>query len=155
MVYYVRFLKLPKADKLGNSTVVTAVITVTTDLGESFFNGDITLVASLHPEGSESVLVQKNLRWRGQNRVLDVELRMRSEDVEFPVRLHVGAKGCGALDDIHLAQLPEVVSIWSGIFDPSGSSYATHNVQRRFAFSRGAPLLIWEESQESIARHIW
>jgi len=155
MVHYIRFLKLPKGIHRDGKISVRALVTITTDLGESFFNGRLTLAASIRGLDIDSVYLQRTYKWEPQKRTLDIEIPLKAKDVVWPVRLHVGRATGKALDSISPERIPAVVSIWSDYFSLSGPISGNHLVERVFELIDRSLLHVWEESTESIARHIW
>lgn len=155
MVHYIRFLKLPKVADRDGKLSVKALITIATDLGESFFNGRLTVVASIRSINLDYVYLQRTYEWESQRRVLGIELSFRAKDVVWPVRVHVGPANGEAIYSIGSERIPAVVSIWSDYFCISGPVLENRYVKRTFALDDHSLLHIWEESTESIARHIW
>ena len=152
MVHYIRFLKLPKVTERDRKLSVRALVTVTTDLGESFFNGRLTLIASIR---NDSVHLQRTYEWDPKRRTLDIELPLKAKDVVWPVQLHVGPANGKAFDSIDSTRIPAVVSVWSDNFSLSNPGLETRCVRRVFRLADSSLLHVWEESTESIARHIW
>lgn len=155
MVHYIRFLKLPKVVNRDGKLSVKALVTITTDLGESFFNGRLTVVTSIRSTDLDYVYLQRTYEWDPQRRALDIEVPLKAKDVVWPVRVHVGPANGEAIDSIGSERIPAVVSIWSDNFCISGPVLENRYVKRTFALHDRSLLYIWEESTESIARHIW
>lgn len=155
MVHYIRFLKLPKVIHRDGKSAVRALITVITDLGESFFDGRLTLAASIRSADPDSVYLQRTYEWEPQRRTLAIELNVIRNDVGGPVRLHVGTANGDPIASIGPGRIPAVVSIWSDYFSLTGPVIGSHFVERQFRLIDRSLLHIWEESTESIARHIW
>lgn len=155
MVHYIRFLKLPKVIHREGNTSIKALITITTDLGESFFDGRLTLVASIRGANLNIVYLQRTYEWNPQRRTLDIELTFKVKDVVWPVRCHVGPANGAPIVLTVSERIPAVVSIWSDYLSNSGSVLESQLVERLFELSDRSILHIWEEPTESIARHIW
>ncbi len=155
MVHYIRFLKLPRITKYKGTTSVKALVTITTDLGDSFYYGDLNLMASIRGTDPASVYVQKRLQWKAHMRALELELFMNCKHASWPVRLHVGPEDCDTADYFGSGHIPPVISMWSDRIDNSGPRDGAHFVQRSFKLHDGTLLNIWEETGETIARHIW
>jgi len=77
-MHYIRFLKLPRLLP-GTPPTLTAKITVTTDLGESFLCVDIPLKAEVWLEEGTAPLLEKDFQWKGSNGI-----RALSLDVPLP-----------------------------------------------------------------------
>lgn len=155
MVHYIRFLKLPKVIHRDGNTSIRALITITTDLGESFFNGRLTLVASIRGVDLNLVYLQRTYEWDPQRRTLGIELTVKVKDVVWPVRFHVGPANGEPIVSINPERIPAIVSIWSDYLGLPGSAHESQLVERLFELSDRSILHIWEEPTESIARHIW
>ncbi|KAI9809855.1 MAG: hypothetical protein M1825_000288 [Sarcosagium campestre] len=87
---------------------------------------------------------------------------VHSITVQDQFRVHVGIVGSGTglqPDSLCAKNLPYIVSAWSGITSsPRQSSEPSSQsamVQREFVDLQGRSLTIWEDTGESIARHIW
>ncbi|KAG9874646.1 hypothetical protein KCV05_g22610, partial [Aureobasidium melanogenum] len=64
-MHYVRFLKTPKVHVENGSVTLTAVITLTTDLGETFYPHDLQLAATLRqPDQDGDIYLRRTLQWR-------------------------------------------------------------------------------------------
>ncbi|GAQ07949.1 protein-lysine methyltransferase C42C1.13 [Aspergillus lentulus] len=163
MVYYVRFLKTPRlqSQKAGPVTV-TALICITTDLGDAFLAQDIDLQVILSSNGSGRILYKDNLQWKAGKRELPLSLG------PFPARLSQEAivLGVTAVDPqrpslpstdylLDTSKLPLVISGWSAPFGGAETLVAEKLVERRFCPKDQLDLRIWEETGNSIARHIW
>ncbi|KAK8185913.1 putative methyltransferase-domain-containing protein [Phyllosticta citribraziliensis] len=139
---YIRFLKVPK----GDSKSISCVITITSDLGHSFLAEDVALSATLQsPKDRGDIFLRKSFAWTAGMRALPVTFDLRHCDLDWPVVVHVGPKGQLAdyfETQLTGAELPAVIS-------------AEKKVQRRLVPLSNRPLKIWEETGESIARHIW
>jgi hypothetical protein len=154
---YIRFLKVPKIQ--GKS--INAVVTITSDLGETFLAEDAFLSATLRssdPDGD--IYLRKSLRWKGGMRALPLSFEAENCDLDWPVRVHVSVKNAPQLDcfekQYNAAGLPGIISAWSDILDPPRNiREASRTVERRFTPLSGRTLSMWEETGESIARHLW
>ena len=155
MVHYIRFLKLPTVIERDRGLLVKALVTITTDLGESFFDGSLTLVASIRDGSHETVYLQRTFRWEAQKRALRIELPFKKRDVVWPVRLYVGIENHEAIDSIGPEGIPAVLSIWSDDFSVTTPVLESHYTRRVFRLADRRLLHVWEEPTESIARHIW
>lgn len=142
---YIRFLKVPKTD----GETLSALVTVTSDLGEDFLAADVALTAAVRsPEYNGDIFLRKSLKWTAGMRALPVTFDLRHCDLDWPVVLHVGPKSSQISD--------RLISAWSSPLDfPAGILEAEKKVERRFTPLSNRTLSIWEETGDSIARHIW
>ncbi|KAF2842923.1 hypothetical protein M501DRAFT_1005628 [Patellaria atrata CBS 101060] len=154
---YVRFLKQPKLE--GQS--IKSVITVTSDLGDSFLAEDLLLSASVRSNDTHGkVMLRQTVKWSAGMRACPVSFDISKSKMNWPARVHVGLKNFVDADLFENQQddnyLPSIVSVWSSILDPlQGIKQAERKVERRFRPMNHRTLSIWEETGESIARHIW
>ncbi|KAI9674272.1 MAG: hypothetical protein M1829_003819 [Trizodia sp. TS-e1964] len=166
-MYYIRFLKPPslKFSSGGSGGFVKSLITVTSDLGDTFYPAELLLKASIQSNCNDrKPYVLSNFRWKAGMRCLEIILDIRNAKPSWPARIHVGPGGpatsmnYAALDKLNPldnSNLPRVISAWSGFLDPPDEIEAAKLVERRFPSSTGRVLSIWEETGESIACHIW
>ncbi|KAF7586804.1 hypothetical protein BBP40_008322 [Aspergillus hancockii] len=163
MVYYVRFLKTPRIQKQkGGSLSVSALICITTDLGDAFLAQDVDLLVTLGVQDSEQVLYQEPLSWKAGKRELPIQLGPFSPQLsQYTIVLSVnatdGRKPRSPSPDslLGIPGVPLVISGWSAPFGGSESLVAEKLVERRFGPKDSLDLRIWEETGNSIARHIW
>lgn len=159
---YVRFLKSPRvvAEKGTSRKQVHCLITITSDLGDSFLPYDIQLAAELSAtaDGSEeSVIVWSTVQWTAGMRSLPITFPLpKSQASHSSLRVRVGGEPKRTHDDF--AAIAEkgargVVSAWSPPF--ASDQDALKLVERRFKLPDGPITTIWEETGESIARHLW
>jgi hypothetical protein len=154
---YIRFLKPPKIQ--GN--VITALITITSDLGDSFYPVEALLAAAIHSANPlDEIYIRRNLKWLPGMRSLPISLDISGCDIDWPVKLHVTQRSMPRSDHFEEHQSgveqPNIISAWSDVLDPSqGIMEATRTVERRLTPLSGRTISIWEETGESIARHIW
>lgn len=154
---YLRFLKTPK---LQDDSIKTT-ITVTSDLGETFLNEEVELAATVRsadPFGN--IYLRKTLRWKPGLRALSVSFTIADNDIKWPCRVHVAQKNSPDSDHFEkhydASELPAIISAWSDILDPTkGITTAPRTVERRFKPLSNRILSMWEETGESIARHLW
>ncbi|PLN82999.1 UPF0665 family protein c [Aspergillus taichungensis] len=163
MVYYIRFLKTPRVQKQKTGALsVSALICITTDLGDAFLAEDVDLLVSLNASNADQVLYQERVKWTASKREVPIALG------PFPPHLskHALVLSVSAPTDPRKPRAPFadtllpgqqnaaplVISGWSASFGGSESPVAEKLVERRFG-PQG--LRIWEETGNSIARHIW
>lgn len=161
MVFYVRFLKAPRLQKQkGGAVSVVALVSVTTDLGDAFLAQDVDLLATLQSEHSQEPLYQEAVKWTAGKRELPITLG------PFPEKLsrQTIVLGLNATDPrrpkprsqdplFETDVVPLVISGWSTPFGGPQYLAAEKLVERRFGGE--TDLRIWEETGNSIARHIW
>ncbi|KAF1360382.1 hypothetical protein EJ07DRAFT_165529 [Lizonia empirigonia] len=140
---YIRFLKPPRiaTDKRTHKPVVACLITLTSDLGDSFFPHHVELAAELVAPGTTP---------------LAICLSLKKSYAAGPLRVRIGVEPQAAhdsLDDLSQPDSHGIVSAWSADFS-AGSPEAARRVERRFCFG-GKMVCIWEETGDSIARHLW
>lgn len=106
-------------------------------------------------EPSERVVVWSTVQWIGGMRALAVKLPLPRSSASVPLRLKIGTSSKTTCDDFSTlfeGASRGVVSAWSAVFGPS--VIARKLVERRFMLS-SKTVSIWEETGESIARHLW
>ncbi|KAF2405473.1 hypothetical protein EJ06DRAFT_27269 [Trichodelitschia bisporula] len=150
-MFYIRFLKTPKLE--GDR--VTALITITTDLGEKFLSKDVILSADIERAHAPGIFASKDINWACTSRCLPISISIKWQSIQWPVRLHLRAKE-PSNQEFHLLQtLPSIIPVWSNILDPTkGICQSERTLQRRFKVNQQT-FVVWEEAGESIARHIW
>lgn len=171
-MHYIRFLKPPKTIRTGTPSI-NAKITITTDLGESFLAADITILVELITSTGIS-LGTREYDWRGKNgmRALEVAASLPKRQVG-EVMMHISPKneklGMNRFEDILVNEgsdsAGEVVAVKStSINSDQSNSVAGMMAARIFKYNSRSQeedpdekreSLIWEETGESIARHIW
>jgi hypothetical protein len=158
---YIRFLKSPRVvtDKGTSRKQVHCLITITSDLGDSFLPYDIQLAAELlaTADSEENVLVWSNAQWTAGMRSLPITFPLPKSQVSLTnLRVRVGGEPKRAHDEFLAISEPDargVVSAWSPPF--MSNVGAPKFVERRFKLPDGPVTTIWEETGESIARHLW
>ncbi|KAL1858435.1 hypothetical protein Plec18170_002633 [Paecilomyces lecythidis] len=161
MVYYVRFLKPPKIEKANRSSLsVSTLICLTTDLGDSFLADDVDLRVTLTNHNSNVPLLEQPVSWKAGSRQLSVSLGPFDRSIcnNQPVVLGIGAAGPGQgqPDQMsHESTVPLVISGWSTPFGRPKDAQTERLVERRLSLQGNHDLRIWEETGNSIARHIW
>lgn len=163
MVYYVRFLKTPRLqNQKAGATNVSALICITTDLGDAFLAQDVDLLVSLSVAQTDHVLYQEPLKWKAGKRELPIALgpfpahisqRTMILSVAIPESRKPGPPTPNRL--LGKPGVPLVLSGWSAPFGGPESPIAEKLVERRFGPIETLGLRIWEETGNSIARHIW
>jgi hypothetical protein len=159
---YIRFLKTPRVvtEKGTSKKQISCLITITSDLGDSFLPYDIQLSAELlSTQPSEEVLVWRTVQWSAGMRTLPVTFPLIKNRASSKLRIRVGTEPRSTQDEYNKLSdegACSVVSAWSSIFEPSATvGDAEKLVERRFNLSHGLIVSIYEETGESIARHLW
>ncbi|KAK0117612.1 hypothetical protein ONS95_011947 [Cadophora gregata] len=165
-MHYIRFLKAPrrKQDSRGFQSL-SAVITITTDLGDAFLCSDLALLVELEDTRSGKRLdgcQPKDYTWRGVDgfKGLSVEIPIGKSALRagLEVKMQIRAK-----DQQHMAEdfdhvlghRPNQSDDGGGIVSLRGIPNGNGIVERVFKYGGDQSVHIWEESGESIARHIW
>ena len=153
MVHYIRFLKPPKFDI--HKCIVRALVTITTDLGDNFYPADIGLYAAVISDASkESDTEWESILWKRGTRNVWIEIRKSHFNSTRSMRLLVSAQRTLAADTMLLSNLPEILSARSEVFGKE-KPQAGNRIERRYRTNLGNQRAIYEETGESIARHIW
>jgi co-chaperonin GroES (HSP10) len=175
-MHYIRFLKSPRL-LLNSPPVLSAKVTVTTDLGESFLHTDIALFVELESEDGSNILGPgkgREYMWKGRSGV-------RSLEVSIPIPLSKSkGRGGGRMrmlvrpkEDKHSVDTlgllltgnnnpnedeGRVLAVRSMSLDngqPAEGQNAGVGMAKRVLISGSKEVVVWEETGESIARHIW
>ncbi|PKY02103.1 UPF0665 family protein c [Aspergillus campestris IBT 28561] len=163
MVYYIRFLKTPRVQKQKTGALsVSALICITTDLGDAFLAEDVDLLISLNASNADQVLYQERVKWTASKREVPIALgpfppHLSKHTLVLSVTAPTDprkprAPSADTLPPSQQHAAPLVIPGWSAPFGGSESPVAEKLVERRFG-PQG--LRIWEETGNSIARHIW
>ncbi|KAK6340696.1 hypothetical protein TWF696_009019 [Orbilia brochopaga] len=172
-MHFIRFLKLPTtatashksktaASSSPGTVTISALITISTDLSESFFPGNASLRATLRADnGSRQLLASKSLSWTSGMRNLPVTLTYTPSAKDAPsLGIFCVSATENRADDMRglFAKATEtrILSAWStpfNIIENGGKAEAL--VERKLQLSAGRMIRIWEETREDIARHIW
>jgi hypothetical protein len=157
---YVRFLKPPRValEKNTSRLQLYCLITITSDLGDSFLLHDLALSAELLDAETEEIIVWKTAQWTG-GRSLPITFPLSKSRRGRPVRVRVGVEPKLTYDNFRRLldhDCRGTVSAWSAAVVPSASGNgAVKLVERRFKVGEGVHVSLWEETGESIARHLW
>ncbi|KAK5075980.1 hypothetical protein LTS08_002489 [Lithohypha guttulata] len=155
MVHYIRYLRTPQVKNASKKALeISAVAAVTTDLGDSFLAQDLTLVARVvdATENGE-VLCLAEVEWKSHSRATKIDISCPSKFMERLVTLHVSTRD--SVSATLTSKSPAVVDIWSSTFHLKLKAKAEPLVERRLQSHGRVPVRIWEETGDSIARHIW
>ncbi|KAF2158880.1 hypothetical protein M409DRAFT_61300 [Zasmidium cellare ATCC 36951] len=151
-MHYIRFLKTPKIHVDKGAVLLKAVVTVTTDLGETFYPDELDLVVTLraHEEDGE-IFLRKKAHWQAGPRSLGLVFDLSRQDIEYPACVHVAVK-----NQKNYGFLPPIADVWSGTLNPTKGRFETgHRVERRFTSLSERRVSLLEDAGDSIARHLW
>jgi hypothetical protein len=155
MVYYIRFLKPPVVTDLDKkSNLVTSVITITTDLGDISLWSSVELIARLvDVDNAGKVIETTKCPWQGGKRTVTVFFTYDKGHSNHDLRVCVTTKDTeGSWASF---KLPEILDVWSAPFRQNTIGRSASLVERQFRLSAPVTIRIWEETGNSIARHIW
>ncbi|RMZ92663.1 hypothetical protein DV736_g125, partial [Chaetothyriales sp. CBS 134916] len=155
-MHYLRFLSPPKvAEGPRSSLTVNAVLAATTDLGDHFYPGDLTLRARV-VDGLHhcKVFQSQDFVCPSYSRALKISLVLPGKYVSRDGCVHVAVNKSDTttIDD---GRFPKVLDVWSAQFVLTDKQRAEPMVERRLTMSNGSALRVLEETGDSIARHIW
>ncbi|KAI1951040.1 hypothetical protein LOZ57_001590 [Ophidiomyces ophidiicola] len=156
MPHYIQLLKSPQILKHnGSSFLINTLITITTDLGDSFLAEDAKIVATV--ECSRSITpLQQTVTWKAGSRQLKVLFGpIRQSTDKLRMRFSPYGISSAESDSLQGPHLPKIISAWSPWFHTAYGKPVEKLVLRRFTPIIGPELCIWEETGNSIARHIW
>lgn len=158
-MHYIRFLKSPKLVTSGREQCLEAKITVTTDLGEAFLAADVEIFVSVVGANGSVVGAGKTHAWKGSEGMRSLGVSVGLKGRKDVVRMCVSASGDAAVESFQSVLRGGkggVVTVRSmGIDTRTGKSIGSGMAERVFTFGSGKEVHIWEETGESIARHIW
>lgn len=153
MVHYIRFLRTPQVTATNKKRVdISGVIAVTTDLGDAYYSQSLELTARLyenHPGGSD--LQVQPMTWKEGSRALKFTVSYTGSISTKPVVLHVAA-----IDRVHVSGVSTFVDVISEPFQLIHGQRTEPVVERKLSLPYNKSYIhIWEETGDSIARHIW
>lgn len=163
MVYYIRFLKTPRFEQQKKQVFISALICITTDLGDNFLAEDVDLIATWAIRFSGENLSSTSLKWQAGARQLPIQVPVhlslgQMNDFPHAAVLEVRPQNSSTSHDVLKEQsMPLVVSGSSDHFRWPSEGPADKLIKREFTICDTGPrfLTIWEETGNSIARHIW
>lgn len=156
-MHYIRFLSPPRVQIDRGNILLKAVLTITTDLGETYYPQNTELVATIRAsEHDGDIYLRRRIPWKGESgaRSVPVVFQLTHQDVEWPACMHVSvpAHSSAKLSGF----LPPIVDIWSGPMNPTkGLMSSGHRVERRFLSLSEREVGLLEDAGDSIARHLW
>ena len=158
---YIRFLKPPRVVTVKGTSKqeISCLVTIVSDLGDSFLLYDIQLSAELLSGRSEEIIVWRTVQWSAGMRTLSVTFPLTNARKSSILRVRVGFGSklkCDQYSMLSEDGACGVLSAWSSSFVVSApTSEARKLVQRRFTLPGGSVMTMYEETGESIARHLW
>ncbi|KAI9704125.1 MAG: hypothetical protein M1836_006986 [Candelina mexicana] len=167
-MYYIRFLKQPTLSaptKPNNQyTQVKALITITSDLGDTFYPGDVTVWATVRGSSIPRRGCKHEqwipINWRAGYRSLPIQHSFLESRIVWPIRLQVTTQRRTLTDGVKIpgvedqgVQLPDIVSAWSMPLEAAPDQEVQRMVERRFSLSSSHELRIYEETVLSLALH--
>ncbi|PGH10360.1 hypothetical protein GX51_00117 [Blastomyces parvus] len=160
MPHYIRFLKTPRiVVSPHRQCFVEALVTITTDLGDTFLAEDAELLSILQFTDNNNELTtsfDEIFKWNAGNRELKIVFGpCQISDTTQPARLSVRDANAGLVDRLEPSKAPSIVTAWSAEFGGNYGPQAEKVVERCFKLEIGPQLRAWEETGNSIARHIW
>ncbi|OJD20283.1 hypothetical protein ACJ73_08382 [Blastomyces percursus] len=160
MPHYIRFLKTPRILVSSHrQCFVEALITITTDLGDTFLAEDAELLSILQFTSNNNDLItsfDEAFTWNAGNRELKIAFGpCQISDVNQAARLSVRDANAGLVDRLEPSKAPSIVTALSAEFGGIYGPQAEKLVERCFKLEIGPQLRAWEETGNSIARHIW
>lgn len=155
MVHYIRYLRTPQIKSSSKKALnVSAVAAVTTDLGDSFFSQDVTLVARLVDATNRGeILCSAEVSWKNGFRAVKIDFECPAKHSGRLASLHTTTRG--TISALASAEAPAILDIWSSPFSLKPNAKAELLVGRRLPLEGKLTAKIWEETGDSIARHIW
>jgi len=155
MVHYLRFLRTPQVADVSKKTIeISAVTAITTDLGDSFLSQDVTIVARVVDATSHGeILSSLEVPWTIGARAAKIKLQCNAKHTSRLVHLHLTTRD--TISAHSSCQVPAVLDVWSSPFNIKAKAKADLLVERRIQLQGRSQVRIWEETGDSIARHIW
>lgn len=150
MVHYIRFLKTARVQhRPSRSLSVITLITITTDPGDSFLSADANLVACLvAADGPRTVLCRDRVRWHKGSRDLLLEIPINiAQDLPL-LQLRI-------FHDKASDSIPSILGALSASFTALAGPHAAPLIMRQLSLPCLPTPQIWEETGNSIAKHIW
>ncbi|KAI5306380.1 hypothetical protein KEM56_001161 [Ascosphaera pollenicola] len=161
MPHYIRFLKPPQQVQAHRGNLnINCLITITNDLGDDLLWESVPLTAILLVEDAQTStpLVKTELVWQPGARELPISfgpVKSVPRSSEFRVYVAMGPNANASAGSLVEFAVPPVIAAWSARFGGASNTKAQKLVGRKFRPGVGPPLAIWEETGESIARHLW
>ncbi len=144
------------------SASLKALITITTDLGESLFPEYVKLrvcILTLGPKYLGHSGLQQEINWNAGDREIPIDISIPREMIDMRMKIFVLA----ANETYRFFEsprgesiMPVIVPVMSGPIDcREGKLSSGNRVQRYVEVTNGKRIHVWEDTGESIARHVW
>lgn len=155
MVHYIRYLRTPQVEAATKKCVdVSAVAVIETDLGDSLLSRDVTLIARIVDATKKGeILCSKDLSWKPGTRALKLLLECNPKYAGRLVYVQLTTRETISASSSDLT--PPIVDVYSSHFVLKPKGKPELLVERRLALIGKPDARIWEETGNSIARHIW
>jgi hypothetical protein len=156
-MHYIRFLKPPKIQ--GNK--ICTLITITTDLGDDFCCQDVSLSATLRRSTDSLSLLESagvtEFTWLAGMRSLPITIHIPKGFSLWPAIVFVQHLDPNKSGNCGFDKLPLIHAAASTELDPPRGIMMSERVVARFlpSTSQGNFNVFFEETGESIARHLW
>jgi len=163
IMHYIRFLKTPILiiSRKGSASL-KALITITTDLAESLFPEYVKLrvcILTLRPKHVGHSALQQEIYWNAGDRKILIDISVPREMIDMRMKIFVlAANETYRFFGSHRGELimPVIVPVMSGFVDcREGKLSSGNRVQRYIDMTNGKRIHVWEDTGESIARHVW
>ncbi|KAI9841214.1 MAG: hypothetical protein M1837_000941 [Sclerophora amabilis] len=163
-MHYIRFVKPPKivSSRTSNGKKIIALITLTSDLGDSFYPARALIKTILTTTGRHGHSDQcKTLTWEAGMRSLQLEFDLNSLDPRQSLQVGViGQEPERKSDHAYYPTLPPdmvtpIMAARSLPFTPDQHGEAAKKAERQLRLPGGSVLSICEDTGDSIARHVW
>ena len=154
MVHYVRFLSPPHVVATPKKALgISVVLGVTTDLGDTYLAQDAELIVRVVEAQSMTVISEQKLMWKEHSRALKGNIACNGKYANRSIRVHVTTgETKGSLAS---KKMPQIMDVWSTVFVLADKVRSEPLVARELPLSNGSLLQVWEETGDSIARHVW
>ncbi|KAI4152558.1 MAG: hypothetical protein LQ341_000697 [Variospora aurantia] len=155
MVHYIRLLKPPVFDKENcppDQVRLSVVIAITTDLGDAFYPGELSLFLGIFTHAGTLRLGPAT--WKAGTRCLKWHINIKLQHLASRARLLFTCSDSLETDSLELGNVPSVLGAWTDEFTGPKAVF-DDIVLRRFVLQKGRELDICEDNGESIGRHIW
>ncbi|KAL6716372.1 hypothetical protein ACLMJK_005938 [Lecanora helva] len=135
---------------------VRALITITSDLGDDFYPGSLNLYAKAVALGERGNWQSdwNRIEWKAGMRTVWIEIQNLSHNPSQLLELIVNSQPALEADEVSFTIMPEVLSARSESFGRE-KCHTSKRIQRRYRTGCGQERMIYEDTGESIARHIW
>jgi hypothetical protein len=155
MVHYIRFLRTPYVSNVSRKAIdVASVVTVTTDLGDSFYANALDLVVRLvDATNRNEVLCSEVVRWHEGSRAVKFAVSCNANLTDRLISVNLTTEN--SMKAWTGKQVPGILDVWSLPFTLTDGQRTDPLVERRLLLRNGNTLRVREETGDSIARHIW